>query len=124
MKEFGFRVENQPGALEAVASRLGEVGININGISGIGISDDGVIRLVTDDPDKTRGVLQDLGLSFDEKEALLIDVPNRPGELAAILRRLGDEHLNVESAYAGVEKETLILTVDDTVRAKQVLAVA
>jgi hypothetical protein len=126
MKEFRFKMENQPGALAKVASALGEERVNIEGIAGTAVDNEGVIRLVTDNPGKTRNVLQNLGVDFEEKEALAIDVPNHPGELATLLRRLADEGLNVESCYISEEpnKVVVALTVDDVARAKQILRIA
>jgi len=121
MKEFRFTLENSPGALVEVASALGEERINIEAIAGIGAGEEGLIRLVPDNPGKARRVLADLGVEFEEKEALAIDVPNHPGELATLLRRLAAEGLNVESCYAGVEKNRLSLAVD---QAKRILRIA
>jgi len=120
MKEFRFTVENQPGALAKVAAALGEARVNIEGTAGI----EGTIRLVADNPSEAREVLQNLGADFTEKEAVVIDIPNHPGELATLLQRLGDEGINVESSYAAVERNKLILAVDQMDRLKQILRIA
>jgi len=83
-----------------------------------------LIRLVTDNPGKARRLLQDLAVDFEESEALVIDIPNHPGELATLLGRLASDGINVESCYAGVERNKLVLTVDDTALAKQILRIA
>ena len=124
MKELRFTVENQPGALAKVAAAFGEEKVNIDGISGTGTGDTGLICLVTDNPGKARSVLQKLGVAFEEKEAEVIDIPNHPGELGRLLDRLAKEGLNVESAYAAVERNKIVLTVDDVARAKQLLRMA
>jgi len=124
MKELRFTVKNQPGTLAKVATALGEERVNIDGIAGVGVEDSGLIRLVTDNPGKARRVLQDLALDFEESEALVIDIPNHPGELAALLDRLANDRINVESCYAGVERNKLVLTVDDVALAKQILRIA
>ncbi len=124
MKELRFSVENQPGALAKVAAAFGEEKVNIDGISGTGTGDTGLICLVTDDPGKAHSVLQKLGLAFEEKEAVVMDIPNHPGELGKLLDRLARGGLNVESAYAAVERNKIVLTVDNVGRAKQVLRIA
>ncbi len=124
MKELRFTVENQPGALAKVATAFGEEKVNIEGISGTATGDTGLICLVTDDPGKASNVLQKLGVAFEEKEAVVIDIPNHPGELGRLLDRLAKEGLNVESAYAAVERNKIVLTVDDVGRAKQLLRIA
>ena len=124
MKELRFAVENQPGALAKVAAAFGEEKVNIDGISGTGTGDTGLICLVTDNPEKARSVLQKQGLAFEEKEAVVTDIPNHPGELGKLLDRLAKEGLNVESTYAAVERNKIVLTVDDVGRTKQVLRIA
>ncbi len=124
MKELRFTVENQPGALAKIASALGEARINIDGITGLGSEDTGLICLAIDDPGEARRILQDLAADFKENEALVIDIPNHPGELATLLRRLADDGINVQSLYAGVERNKLVLTVDNVARAKQILRIA
>ena len=120
MKEFRFTVENKPGALARVAAALGEARVNIEGTAGI----EGAIRLVTDNPGKASKVLKDLNVDFQEKEAVVIDIPNHPGELATLLRRLGEEGINVESSYTAVERNKIVLTVDRVDRMKQILRIA
>ena len=124
MKELRFTVENRPGALAEVAAALGEEHVNIDGIAGVEVEGTGLIRLVADNPGKARRVLQNLALDFEESEALIIDIPNHPGELATLLGRLASDGINVESCYAGVERNKLVLTVDDVALAKQILRIA
>jgi len=125
MKELRFTVENQPGALAKIASALGEARVNIDGITGLGSEDTGLlICLAIDDPGEAQRILQDLAVDFKENEALVIDISNHPGELATLLRRLADDGINVQSLYAGVERNKLVLTVDNVARAKEILRIA
>lgn len=124
MKELRFTVENQPGALAKVATAFGEEKVNIEGISGTATGDTGLICLVTDNPGNARNVLQKLDVAFEEKDALVIDIPNHPGELGKLLDRLAEDGLNVESAYAAVERNRIVLTVNDVGRAKKLLRIA
>ncbi len=66
-----FAVENQPGALAKVAAAFGEEKVNIDGISGTGAGDTGLICLVIDNPGKAHSVLQKRGVAFEEKEAVV-----------------------------------------------------
>jgi len=83
-----------------------------------------VIGLVTDNPGTTRRVLRGQGIDFEEREALVIDLPNHPGELATLLGRLREERINVLSLYASVGKNQVVLTVDAIDRTKEVLHLA
>ena len=124
MKEFSFLVGNCPGALVEIAEALGNDHVNIEGIGGLTVLEEGVIGLVADDPGKARKVLRTAKVDFEEREALVIDLPNHPGELATLLGRLSSERINVLSCYAAVEKNRVILTVDKPDRAKEILRIA
>ncbi len=69
-------------------------------------------------------ILQSLSVDFEEKEALVVDLPNHPGELASLLGRLSSEGIDVLSCYAGVERNKVVLTVDQVDKAKQILRTA
>jgi hypothetical protein len=121
VREFSFILGNNPGALVEVAEALGNEHVNVEGIAGVTVLEEGVIALVTDNPDKTRKVLRGRGIEYQEREALVMDLPHQPGQLATVLSRLSSDRINVLSCYAGVEKNRLILTVDQTDRAKSIL---
>lgn len=124
MKEFGFDVGSEPGSLAKIVDALGKEHVNIEGIAGITAGDKGSIRLVTDNPGEARNILRELQVEIEESEAIDIDLPNHPGELATLLQRLASEGINVLSCYAAVERNKVILTVDHIDRTKQILHLA
>ncbi len=124
MKEFSFTIGNCPGSLVEIAEALGNEHVNIEGIAGVTVLEEGVICLVTDNPATARKLLRDAQVDFEEKEALVLDLTNRPGELATLLGRMSRENINVLSAYSSVEKNQIVLTVDQVEKAKQILRIA
>jgi len=54
----------------------------------------------------------------------VVDLPNHPGELASLLGRLSSEGIDVLSCYVGVERNKVVLTVDQVDKAKQILRTA
>ena len=123
MKEFSFLIGNCPGALVEIATELKKDHINIDGIAGLTVLEEGVVSLVTDNPDTTRKKLKELDIDFEEREALVMDLPHHPGEISTLLGRLKEDHINVLSIYAGVEKNKLIFTVDQLEKTKQILRI-
>jgi hypothetical protein len=121
MREFQLTVRNQPGSFAKVAAALAEVGVGIEVAAGMGRRGEGLIRLVADEPSKARDVLRSLGVSFEEKEVLVVDVGTHPRELAAVLDRLAAADINVESVYAAVGRNKLILAVDKLEQAREAL---
>ena len=124
MKEFSFLIGNCPGALVGIAKALGDEHVNIDGIAGLTVLEEGVISLIADDPGKTRKVLKEKEIDFEEREALMIDLPNHPGELATLLDRLRNDRVNVLSCYPSVEKHQVVITVDNVDRTKEILRIA
>jgi hypothetical protein len=120
MKEFSFLIGNCPGALVGIASALGEEHVNIDGIAGLTVLEEGVISVMVDDAGKARKVLKDKGIDFEEREALVIDLPNHPGELGTLLDRLKVDNVNVLSIYPSVEKHQVVITVDNVERTKEI----
>ena len=104
VKEFSFILGNNPGALVEVTEALANEHINIEGVAGLTVLEEGVIALVTDNPDKARRVLRGQGIEFGEREVLVMDVPHQPGQIATILGRLrivrSEEHTSeLQSPY-------------------------
>lgn len=124
MKEFSFLMGNCPGALVEIAAAMGKEHVNIDGIAGLTVLDEGVISIVPDDAAKARKILKDRNIDFEEREALVIDLPNHPGELATLLDRLRHDQINVLSCYAGVEKHQVVITVDQVDRTKEILRIS
>ena len=77
--------------------------------------------MIPDNPGKATAVLHGLGIAYEEREALSLDLPNHPGELAALLDRLGKEGVDILSCYAGVERNRLYLTAAQLDQAKRIL---
>lgn len=123
LKEFSFLIGNCPGSLVEIAEALGDDHVNIEALGGSTVLEEGVVCLVTDDDGKTRSALRSASIDFQESEALILDLPNHPGELATVLRRLADEGINVLSCYAAVERNRLVLTVDRVEDTKRILRI-
>jgi len=123
VKEFSFILGNNPGALAEISEALGAEHVNLEAVAGVTVLDEGVIAIVTDNPDKTRKVLRAKEVEFEEREALVMAMPHQPGQLASILGRLADEGINVLSCYCTVEKNQIVFTVDKVDRAKAIFRI-
>ena len=123
VKEFSFLIGNCPGAMHEIADALGGEHVNIDGVAGLTVLEEGVVSLITDNPGTTRKTLRDLEIDFEEREAIVLDLPSHPGELATLLGRLQEEHINVLSIYAADEKNKLVFTVDNLDRTKEILRI-
>ena len=83
------------------------------------------MRLVVDNPDKTRTTLGQQRHDYTETEVAKVTLANRPGELARIASRLGQDGININYGYSGAEPggnaPFLILGVAEVGKAMKIL---
>jgi hypothetical protein len=126
VEQISVFLENKPGALAEVTRILGESGVNIRALSLADTKDFGILRLIVNDNEKAREVLAPRGFTVRKTEVVAVEVPDRPGGLAAILKVLAEAHINVEYLYAFVQQSgqnaIIIFRFDETDRAIAVLS--
>lgn len=98
-KQITVFLENKPGRLANVLSALAHDKVNITALSVMDKHEHSVLRLVADDPNKTRQVIQALNTPFTESEVLIVELRNQPGALAHVCETLAAEHVNIDYAY-------------------------
>ena len=103
VEQISVFLENKPGALAEVTRILGEAGVNIRALSLADTKDFGIMRLIVNDHEKAKAVLVARGLTVRKTEVVAVEVPDRPGGLADILKGLSDSGINVEYLYAFVQ---------------------
>jgi hypothetical protein len=99
MTEFIVRLVNRPGMLATLTERLTEAGVHIEAVAAFGLGDEGVVHLIVPDAATARAVIQESGMSFEERSVLTTTLPHDPGSLAAMARRLADSGINIEALY-------------------------
>lgn len=126
VEQISIFLENKPGALAEVTTILGAAGVNIRALSLADTKDFGILRLIVNDNEKAKEVLGKKGFTVRKTEVVAIEVPDRPGGLAEILRILASAKINVEYLYAFVqqsgENALIIFRFDETDRAIKTLA--
>jgi hypothetical protein len=117
-------VENRPGHLRAPCQALADAGINLVTLSLADTQEYGILRLIVRDWQRAKDVLETAGFVVNVTDVLAVEVPNRPGGLADVLRVFERASINVEYMYAFAEKRNnmavLIIrfeNADDAIRA-------
>ena len=100
ISQISVFVENKPGHLAAPITALAEAGVNLLTLSLADTRQFGILRLIVRDWQPARDVLTQKGFAVTVTEVLAIEVPDRPGGLAEILRILEQARINVEYMYA------------------------
>ncbi|MDP9484014.1 MAG: hypothetical protein M3P84_12430 [Chloroflexota bacterium] len=95
-KQFVVQLKNQPGALAVLAQELASRGVDLRAIGGGSIGDSGHVIMTTADDDTTKAVLDEGGYTYVEGEAILSEVGDRPGGMAAVARELADAGVNIQ----------------------------
>jgi hypothetical protein len=87
-------LENKPSTLGDLCGYLAENEINIESI---GVFHD-TAKIYVKTLNKAVKLLEKLNYTIELREVLLVDVENRPGALAELTGKLGDEGINIESS--------------------------
>ena len=121
-------IENRPGRLYAACEALAAKGVNIHALSLADTAQFGILRLIVRDWERAKQVLERAGWVVNVTEVVAVDVADRPGGLAEILKVLDGAGLNVEYLYAFAlrreGKSLLVLRFEDPDRAIEVLDAA
>jgi hypothetical protein len=124
-RQISVFLENKVGRILEITEILGANTINIRALSLADTSDFGILRMIVDDVEKTEKVLKAEGFIVKESHVVAVEVPDKPGGLASVLKVLGKEHINVEYMYAFFEqpqnKALLIFRFENPDRAVQIL---
>ena len=125
IKQISIILENTPGALSKVSDILGKEGINIGAMSLAELTENSVIRLITDNPEKTEQVLTANGYPTKCSDVIAVETPDHPGGLNAVLKPLAAAGINVNYLYSFLRRfgdnAILIFRVSDTQKAIEIL---
>jgi hypothetical protein len=106
VEQISVFLENKAGRLAEVADVLGRNGINIRALSLADTTDFGILRLIVNDREKAKKVLKEEGFTVGITQVISVEVEDKPGGLARILKLLANEGINVEYMYAFVERSS------------------
>jgi hypothetical protein len=98
-KQISVFLENKPGRLAGVLSALAQEKVNVIALTVMDSHEHNVLRMVTEDFDKTRQALKSHGTPFAESEVLMVEVRHQAGALAHVCEVLAAEHINIDYAY-------------------------
>jgi hypothetical protein len=116
--DLTVRLEDRPGELARLGEALGGAGVNVDGFSATTTGGQGEVHLLVADAASARSALEGAGIQVTgEREALVVDAPNNPGELGKAARRLADAGVNIEVAFPTADGR-LVFGVDDIGKAR------
>lgn len=124
-KEFRVTVDDRPGALGSCCLALAEGGANILAFQSFVEQGESLARFVVDNPAAALEVLRKLHANFEQDDVAVVTLPHRPGELGRAAMLLGENRININYSYCGLEPGSIhplvVFGVDQVTKAAQVL---
>ncbi len=99
IQQFSVLLRNEPGVLSKILKSLSKENINIVGLTINENANFGELRLVVDDPEKTKAILKDMAVSYNVVKIIVVKLPNKPGELLKIANLLSESDINIDYIY-------------------------
>ncbi len=124
-RELVIAAPNAPGILAEITDRLYQMGIAIVAVN-IRVDDDhAVIRLLTDNESYTAEAMQGMQLPLEQREVVIVDLPNRRGFLGKLADALGRDGIDILDLYLTVARNAtsalLVFTSSNNGKAVQML---
>ena len=119
-------MKNKPGMLADMGEILGQNNINMEGICGFPLDDEGIIHILVEDETTTKWVLEAAGFEVRAvREVLVMDVGNiagKPGSGGKMARKIGKAGVNIDLIYMA-ENNRIVLGVDNLEKARAALGI-
>ena len=125
LTQISVFLENKKGRLYDVCAALGAGKINLRALTVAESEDFGILRMVVDKPEEAARLLKKKGFVSSFTEIVAVEVGDKPGGLARVLKVINEKSLNVEYMYGFTEKCTdkalMVFRFDDPDQAVKVL---
>lgn len=105
IRQISIFLENKHGRLEEVTRILGDSNIDIRALSLADTADYGVLRLIVNNPDKAKQILDEHGFAVSVNNVIAIEIEDKPGGLAKVLAILAEKSISIEYMYAFVNSK-------------------
>ena len=117
IKQVTVIVENKEGKLKEVMDIIASQGIDVHALS----MADTVTRLIVDDPEGVKEILEDQGFDAHLTDVISVKVPSRPGSLTDMLQRISEARINLEYMYAYASGSCMVFLPSDVKKTDDIL---
>lgn len=122
--QFSIFSENRVGRLADVIRLLNGHNVHVIAITVLDTTDSAIIRLIVDDPDRTRMLFDEHDISFTECEVLAVEISGER-DVRSVLSALLEAEVNIHYIYSFIsrprEKCALVISLEDIDVASQSL---
>jgi hypothetical protein len=103
-KQISVFLENKSGRLAEVTRILGEGDVNLRAMSIADTADFGILRLIADNSDRALKILDSNNFTAKVTDVLAVEVPDKPGGLALVMKVFSENDVNIEYLYVSLER--------------------
>jgi len=124
-RNFTVILDDRPGELARLGELAGEAGVNLEGLAAFTGDGKGYVHVLVDDgaAAQLRTALQKASMGIaDERDALVVDLQDRPGTLGELTRQLADANVNIDLAYTTFGGVRIVVATDDIESARAALS--
>ena len=122
--QFSVFTPNRLGRLHDLISLLNSRNVHVMALAVLDTTDSSIIRIVADDPDRARDLLNEHDFPFTESELLVVEI-DAATDLHRLMSALLEAELNINYLYSFIPqphgKSILGLSMEDNDLAEQVL---
>lgn len=124
VKQFSVFTPNRLGRLHTLTTLLASRHVHILALTVLDTTDSAIIRLVVDDPEAARDLLQEHGFPFSESDLLVVEIASEI-QLKDVLSALLQAEINIHYIYSFMTRSqdstALALNLEDRDVAEQAL---
>lgn len=114
--EIRLSMPNRVGLLSEITTAVAKAKVNVNAICAYALENTAFFNLITDSNSKAKKALASLGYGIEEKDVIQVELPNKPGELQKVAKKIADAGIDIDFMYAtttGSKATCILKTVDD-----------
>ena len=127
-QELIISTQNRIGLLADVSAVIAQTGVNIRAIAAYTMENQAVFEIVSSDNAKTEQALKDAGYTIETKEVILIELPDKAGQLSALAAKIKDAGIDLKYIYgttdAPQENAILVIGSDNNDKILEILSVS
>ncbi len=98
VEQFSVFIPNKLGRMHEVVRRLAEHEVHVLALTLLDTTDSTIIRLIVDDPDRARALLEEHGFPFTETTIVAVEIEGER-QLQGVLGALLEAELNIHYTY-------------------------
>lgn len=124
INQLSVFIENKSGKLLPVLRMLKQAQIQILAVTVADTPDYGICRIICDDPEKAKKILQDNAVSVNISKVFALMLDNKPGAAADAMQTFADEDIDIKYFYAFHlgGKGILLFRTNDEERTRKVIS--